>query len=185
MYGMDEVLGDTAAFVTTLVDELKAAYPSIHVTSLELDHICYRCDTKEEYLKVCAATAVFGTRIIESMIGSRPISVYELHEPLKVGGYSIAAIEIPCPKPGKKHPHGLEHAEFVIKAGTLAEFVQAHSAVTFDKKAMDKAINADVSLQIGNVGSVKFHEQPLYTVARHELATGTAVLVPPTYFATQ
>lgn len=42
--------------------------------------------------------------------------------------------------------HGLEHAEFVIKDGrTLAEFVDAHSTVTFDQKAMKKAVNADVS----------------------------------------
>ena len=67
--------------------------------------------------------------------------------------------------------------------GSLADFVAKHEGnVAFDKKAMKKAINADVSLQLGRIGSVKFHEEPLYTVARHELATGTAVLVPQGYF---
>ena len=77
----------------------------------------------------------------------RPISVFQLHEPLVIGDYRINAIEIPCPKPGKRHPHGLEHAEFVIKSGALAEFVAEHSAITFDRKAMNKAVNPDVSEQ--------------------------------------
>ena len=85
--------------------------------------------------------------ILMPSLFQRPISVFQLHEPLVIGDYRINAIEIPCPKPGKRHPHGLEHAEFVIKSGALAEFVAEHSAITFDRKAMNKAVNPDVSEQ--------------------------------------
>ena len=48
-------------------------YIACSVTSLEMDHICFRCDSIEEYAEVCGATGQLGTRIIESMIGGRPV----------------------------------------------------------------------------------------------------------------
>jgi predicted metalloenzyme YecM len=81
---------------------------------LEMDHVCFRCSTRDEYLDVKRRLAPFGTPLEEGMIGGRPILIFLLEEPIVFRGWRISCLEIPCPKPGRSHSHGLEHVEFVI-----------------------------------------------------------------------
>ena len=60
--------------------------------------------------------------------------------------------------------------------------------IPFDRRAIDKEINADVSVTVGeegssSSGSVKYHARPLYEVCRYETLHGTVVPVPEDYFA--
>ena len=49
----------------------------------------------------------------------RPIATVRLHTPIEHKGYTVACIEVPCPKPGRPYAAGLEHAELVV--GTPAD----------------------------------------------------------------
>jgi hypothetical protein len=54
--------------------------------------------------------------------------------------------------------------------------------LTFDLKAIHKDINADVSLNLGNNTSVKFHVWPLYKVCQYEQSIGSRIPVTNDYF---
>lgn len=140
----------------------------------------------------------------------RPIATVRLHTPIEHKGYTVACIEVPCPKPGRPYAAGLEHAELVVGTpadgllgnSRLLSFVEAcgqdptlaslHAA--FDRRALHKKLNADISVSFSNathaatgsvtIGdvSVKFHQRPLYEVAAYEKAHGAVEPVPLGYF---
>ena len=167
---------------------------NIKISGLEIDHICYRCESIEEYLLVTAELATLGKLLVEGMIGGRPISTIELNEPIIYKHWKIPCIEVPCPKTGRSYKSGLEHLEIVIGSPTsstpfeskefLLEFVTQHSSpdIQFDCRAIDKHINADVSLSIDEDVSVKFHLTGLKEVCKHERDSGEVVPVPKGYF---
>ncbi len=61
---------------------------------------------------------------------------------------------------------GLEHIELVINE-SFESFMQRHSHLTFDRRAMSKAINPDIQLLFPPY-TVKFHHQPLEEVIAYE-----------------
>lgn len=141
-----------------------------------------------------------GKTAIEGMIGGRPILTVELHEPLVHPlGYTIAALELPAPKPGRAYAAGLEHAELVVGGaddscagnaavqGFVAECEAAGLELDFSTRALHKDVNADVSLAVvldgGAAASVKFHARPLLEVVEFERAHGSCLPVPERYWA--
>ena len=53
----------------------------------DCDHLCWRCASKEEYIKICNLLKSgdgYGELLIESMIQGRPIATFKFCEPLKV-----------------------------------------------------------------------------------------------------
>jgi len=128
------------------------------------------------------------------MIGGRPISTIQLWEPIRYKEWSIACVELPCPKAGSYYAKGWEHFEVVIAdrghscAGTeeiLMKFVGKYPSISFDMRAAGKEVNADVSVSVcgDSVTSVKFHCAPLYDVIAFELSQhGAVVSVPGDYF---
>ena len=158
-----------------------------------IDHVCFRCETEEEYhdavaVMVGAGHTVAGT----SVIGGRPISTIRLKQPIKWKQWKIPAVEIPMPKPGRPKRKGWEHAEVALMTdgegkpldfkGTeeLEKLVHRHSIpgggmpVPWDRKGMGKDINAEVSADLGSYMCVKFHNRPLLEVVEYELAHGMA-----------
>ena len=157
-----------------------------------IDHVCYRCETEEQYhdavaLMVGAGHEVAGT----SIIGGRPISTIRLKKPIKWKKWEIPAVEIPMPKPGRPKRKGWEHAEVALMTdgdgkpldfkGTdeLEKLIYRHQLprgmpVPWDRKGMDKDINAEVSTDLGSYMCVKFHNRPLLEVVEYELAHGMA-----------
>ena len=55
----------------------------------EMDHICYRCESKEEYLFIISSLIKYGELLVESMIGGRPISVILLTQPIRYNSFEI------------------------------------------------------------------------------------------------
>ena len=101
----------------------------------------------------------FGTLLIESMIGGRPIATVRLLEPLQHEGFVVQCLEIPSPKEGSHYSAGLEHAELVIGSPAdgvtgntrLRQWVEELPAALrqrLDMRAIGKQINADVSLSL-------------------------------------
>jgi predicted metalloenzyme YecM len=153
----------------------------------------------QEYKDVCSQIEGegYGTRLVEGMIGGRPISTFLLDPPLEHRGILIKALEVPCPKSGRAYTSGLEHVEICIGKATteggqrsplhskdaLTAFTAAFPNVTFDDRAIDKECNADVSCQVDSQTSIKFHICPLYEVVRLELEQGLVEPVPTDYWA--
>lgn len=215
---------EPAARLGHLIGEVETFVETIHATLLEqgldciargyeMDHVCFRCETVEEYHGMLEGLVPrFGRVLVEGMIGKRPIATVLLHEPIQTpSGYSVSCLEIPCPKAGRPYASGLEHAEIVVGqapdgvAGNavLKRFMAEHASIfTFDTRAMDKAINADVCVSFetdkdfslhsrasATAGatakkiSVKFHQRPLYEVCAYELEHDAVEAVPEGYFA--
>ena len=58
------------------------------------------------------------------------------------------------------------------------------SDVVFDRRAIHKKINADISVLLREGLSVKYHARPLYEVCRYEVNSGLREAVPEDYFTT-
>mmetsp|Transcript_23039 Transcript_23039/g.71779 ORF Transcript_23039/g.71779 Transcript_23039/m.71779 type:complete len:198 (+) Transcript_23039:864-1457(+) len=161
---LDGLLGDTRAFVCRVATAVQAR--GIQAGLYEMDHICYRCGTGEEYSSVCTALAsppLSAALLIESPIGGRLISTYQLREPLEVdcpgvGSFRVSCIEVPAPKAGRAYASGLEHAELVVGAAGdsafgaegLRAWRSKFPGVEFDERALGKELNADLSLTLGD-----------------------------------
>ena len=190
---LTDIIGNYQDFVARVVSKAHGLGLNLH--DFEIDHICYRCDSKSEYQQM--KTALYSadcTLLHEGMIGKRPISVFEFNHPLQYEQWTIRCLELASPKPGRSHAHGLEHAEVVIGSESqgcfnskqyLDEFVaQCPPGLDFDFKAADKELNADVSLDLGDNISVKFHTRPLYEVCRFEIEHGCVEPIPVDYYDT-
>ena len=177
---------------------------NIEVKNYICDHLCWRCSTIEEYLKIKLLFSTvqkkdgFGHILLECMIGGRPISTIHLSQPILMKtnnnkSFEIPAFELPCPKPGRAYESGWEHCEFAVRNRyrDLNYFVDDHKQrIQFDYRAFGKKFNNDVSLEVQysennrkKIGQVKFHLLPLEEVVNHELAEGTVELVPESYFS--
>ena len=138
----------------------------IDVSSFQLDHICYRVHSIEDYNRFKELLSRSANLLAESYINSRPISCYKLREAIIYGKRQINVFELPSPKKGSAYLEGYEHVEFVIPY-TLQEFLNRYPALNFDQKGMLKDINPDLRLQLGPI-SVKFHEQSIEEVIEFE-----------------
>lgn len=122
----------------------------------QLDHLCYRTETIEEYHEVVRELEGLGMNLGEVLIEQRPISVIELQSPLKAGGWTVDYLEIAAPKASSPYPSGLEHAEFVTRE-RLAVFEARHADLPFKRDAMGKTINPEIKYRDRGI-SVKFHQ---------------------------
>ena len=75
-----EVIGDPIAFLDDLFSKL--ADIELKVDNYELDHICYRVTSNNEYKTKKEELTNFGELLVESMVNGRLISTFKLHEPI-------------------------------------------------------------------------------------------------------
>jgi predicted metalloenzyme YecM len=162
---MKELIGDYDPHVAKINDVLETV--GIQRSELsQLDHLCYRTETLEEYYQVLQDFAVLGRNLGEVEVQGRPISVIALNEPIETGGWIIDFLEIAAPKPSSPYPSGLEHAEFVTR-GLLEDFEQRHHDLPFIRDAMDRDINPELKYRERGI-SVKFHQLSIGAVIKIE-----------------
>ena len=128
----------------------------------QLDHMCYRTASAENYANKKRELADVAQLLGEAMIGGRPISTFRLHEPVRHTGWRIDAIELPSPKQGSDYKEGLEHVEFVLY-DDIPTFLEKYEGMPFDLRSADRGINPEIGLSLGEL-SVKFHLLSLPTV---------------------
>ena len=195
------IIGDFRLFLDAVHSHLCAGGLDPIARKLQIDHICYRTETKAEYVHVKAQLVPeFGECIQESMIDGRPIAIIRLHSPIVHQGYSVACVELPCPKLSSPYRSGLEHAEIVVgteqdgctSTEVLNEFLVELRSLGFvvDTKGLSQRLNANVSLSfdlqghhaVDRVITVKFHQRPIDEVVAYEQLTGQVESVPARYF---
>lgn len=161
-------------------------HPSgVDVSKYELDHMCFRVATTEEYNDFMEKLATFGVLLSEVKIGGRKVATFKLNNPHKwkgnsfyatsqfVLGREIPCVELPQPKEKSPYPRGLEHVEFVIDK-SFDDFMASYPSLTFDLSGSKKHSNPDIQLKFKgerNV-SVKFHHSPLEEVIKREKEAG-------------
>lgn len=164
-------------FMNTVLTNLLDKYNiDVRAKGWQVDHVCWRCSTMKEYVRACIQFKEIGSeKLVEGIIGNRPITTYRFAEPLKAAGFEIECIEIPAPKEGSYYASGLEHCEFVItqddndmlSSRPLDELKKEYPNVKF--KHNKKNINGDLTLKFDDGTSAKFHSQPLSKVIKFEI----------------
>lgn len=152
--GLQKIIGDYDVFLAEI--KLGIAQSGISIRDLaQLDHICYRTETNEQYEAKKQQLKSVAKLLGEVSVAGRPISTFKLLEPLMWYDQRIDAIELPAPKASSPYPEGLEHAEFVI-FDSLEEFMTKYSHLEFDTKSIGRMPNPEIGLKLGRLG-VKFH----------------------------
>lgn len=195
LHPVENILGtsDLEQFLDEVISF--AVTSGLPIIEHEIDHVCFRCETTAQYRHVCDTiiSEKVGTIIIESMIGGRPISIAKFNSPIVFKEWSIPCLEITCPKPGRSHKNGFEHIEIVVDRDNqhgftdskayLEQVAAKYPHIEFDRKAIDKDVNADLNVVTTGGNSIKLHARPIYEVCAFELNSGHHVPVPADYFA--
>lgn len=79
----------------------------------DIDHLCYRFSSRQNYDKLKFEFLSFGELLIESEVNGRPISTFKLKNPILYHEYRVDVVELPAPKPNKIVKEGFEHIEVV------------------------------------------------------------------------
>lgn len=151
-------------FLDKVFKEIQSA--QIDLKNWEIDHICYRTTSEENYLESKKYFAQLGELLIESEVGGRQIATYKLKKPIKYKNFSIPLVEVPAPKKGKLTPEGFEHIEVVIDC-SFDEILAKYSHCNFDKKGMQKDLNPELEIEFKDC-AIKFHHQSLEEVIKIE-----------------
>lgn len=158
------IIGDPHLFLNELFGMLEDI--ELNVEKYELDHLCYRVASAEEYAEKKTALKAFGDLLIESMVNGRMISTFKLHEPIVFKNRKISLLELPSPKPNHSYKSGLEHVEFVTKE-PLQKIIDRYPQYSFEAFGIHKKINADITLKLGEY-CIRFHNQSLEDVIKLE-----------------
>lgn len=134
--------------------------------SWDIDHLCYRCATDDEYEQLKPYFLRFSDLLIESPVNGRLISTFKLHNPIHFKDWIIDLIELPAPKKNKPTPSGFEHIEVVCDEN-LHDFSLKFNSDIINTKGLDKAFNSELELDLGDK-KIKFHNYSLESVIRLE-----------------
>jgi predicted metalloenzyme YecM len=154
MTDLQSVIGGYPAFLEDIVGRVVADGFDL-ADFVQMDHMCYRVASMEDYGRKKAELAKVARLLDENMINGRPIATFRLTEPVVYDKWRIDAIELPAPKPGSAYVEGLEHVEFVL-FDDIPTFLAKYDGKPFDMRSADRGVNPEVGLQLGNYG-VKFH----------------------------
>lgn len=155
MIDLKEIIGDYTSFIEEVLDAVEAERFDVNDFA-QIDHICYRTTTFDQYREMQTALGSVANLIGETTVNGRPISTFRLIEPIYHDIWRIDAIELPAPKSDNPYEEGLEHLEFVI-FDDIPNFLTKYEGKPFDLKAVDRGVNPEIGLQLGSGYAVKFH----------------------------
>ena len=139
----------------------------IDLSSLFIDHLCYRVSTEERYSELKKSLSVDNELLHEARISNRPICTFKLASPFKYKGLEIPLLELPSPKENSSYEEGFEHAEAVINV-SFENFSKKYPHIDFDWKGASKKHNPELRINFGKM-SIKLHHQSLEDVIKEEL----------------
>lgn len=169
MSELEKIIGDYPVFLDDVISRVISEGFDL-ADFVQIDHICYRTTSNENYLDKKAELTGVAKLLGETMINNRPISTFHLQEPIIHKYWRVDAIELPAPKINSKYQEGLEHAEFVL-FDDFPTFLNKYEGKPFEMHAAERGINPEIGLQLGEL-SVKFHLLSLPTVLYLEKKLG-------------
>ncbi|WHP81640.1 VOC family protein [Edwardsiella anguillarum] len=107
-----ELAADLVRFEQALTHLASAL--SLDLAHFTADHISLRCHQTETADRWRRGFLRLGTLLAENIINGRPICLFDLAQPLRVGPWLIDCVELPYPGE-KRYPHqGWQHVELVL-----------------------------------------------------------------------
>lgn len=132
----------------------------------QIDHLCYRTTSEENYIAINSHIAKFASLLIESDVNGRMISTFKLTTPIIFRNWKIDLIEVPAPKKGKIVAEGFEHFEVVCDL-SFDEIKNRYRNFKFDDSGLSKELNQELEFPF-NGFAVKFHHLSLEAVIKIE-----------------
>ncbi|MFS6803961.1 VOC family protein [Edwardsiella tarda] len=178
---LQELAADLRRFeaaLTALADSL-----SLDLARFTADHISLRCNERETAERWRRGFLRCATLLAENPINGRPICLFDLAQPLRVGPWSIDCVELPYPG-AKRYPHqGWQHVELVL-AGDPATLHSRALALLPDEGLLAPGISLTFShpqgegerlpnptLAVGDrLTTIKFHPYTLRAIVASERA---------------
>ncbi len=151
-------------FLDHLFEQLQSK--NINIDSYEIDHLCYRTSSDENYQVIKDAFSPLGECLIESEVNGRLIATYKLKNPILYKHWIIDLIEVPAPKQGKITQEGFEHIEVVIDCDfeELEKSILLNAPdISFEKKGLEKDLNPELEIEFDQC-AVKFHHKSLENI---------------------
>lgn len=160
-----------------------AARLGLDLASLAVDHIAVRCHQNTTAERWKQGFLQLGELFSEKTINGRPIALFELRRPLKVGPWAIGVIELPWPGNRLYRHEGWEHIEVVLK-GEPAQLGMRALALLADEGLCEPGIsikssapegegerlpNPTLAVTDGTV-TIKFHPWSLKEIVESERA---------------
>ena len=152
---LQQIVGDYEAFLRLILNKISAVGFDMH-DFVQLDHMCYRTVSAENYEAKKTALKAVATMIDETVVSGRPIAVFRLRLPIVSQDWRIDVLELPAPKPDKPYLEGLEHIEFVIYDSQKV-FLQKYADKTFNLVSINRGINPEIGFTLDERHAVKFH----------------------------
>jgi hypothetical protein len=132
----------------------------------DIDHICYRSSSQENYEEMFKQFSLWGSLLIESEVNGRLIATFKLQEPIlfhHYRDYKIDVLELPAPKMNKKTKEGFEHIEVVCDL-SFEEIKAKYAGLKFDESGLKKSFNQELRIVFDDSCSIKFHHMSLESV---------------------
>jgi predicted metalloenzyme YecM len=148
---------DPIPFLQKVTHNLKTQ--GFSVENKEIDHLCYRTSSNQNYEQIKKKFEAEGILLIESEVNGRLIATYKLQKPIQFEDWVIDLIEVPAPKPNKETKVGYEHIEVVIDE-SFDDFINQHPKTKFSTKGMNKDLNPELEIKFEDC-AVKFHHKSL------------------------
>ncbi|MBI6161769.1 VOC family protein [Serratia liquefaciens] len=97
----------------------------LDLSQFTADHVSLRCHQNTTAERWRLGLEQCGSLLSEAMINGRPICLFDLQQPLKVGPWQIDCVELPYPG-DKRYPHeGWEHVELVLSCEPATLYARA------------------------------------------------------------
>lgn len=132
----------------------------------DIDHLCFRVATQQNYEKYKSDFVLFADLLIESEVSGRLISTYKMHKPVRFKNWQIDVVELPAPKKGKVTHEGFEHIEIVTDL-TFLEIQTRYPNCKYDHSGLTKDFNQELEIELQGC-ALKFHSLSLESVVRLE-----------------
>lgn len=145
----------------------------IDISKMEIDHICYKCASSEEFENIKRFFEFEDKFIYQSIISKRRLAYIGLAEPLHSKFGDIFYFELSDQKPDGSQKSEVEHLEFVPEGISYEEMVNLFKNGGFLLKENIKPNHTVYEALVPGIGEIKLsHERLVHTIYKKEFVLG-------------
>ena len=134
---------------------------SISINGIDIDHICYKCSSKEEYEMIRSFFEYDDIFIYQSIISKRRISVIRFLEPMKSICGDVHCLELSDQKLDGSQESKVDHIEPINKTISYEEMLTRFSKLNLPIEENIKLHHSTHDIVLPNGIKLKFSREPL------------------------